>query len=69
MIRAGFMHYGLNRIEGTCMLGNTASARVMEKVGMRFAGILRPYVWAKDAFHDLKLDAILRADTQEFGGE
>ena len=64
VIRAGFMHYGLNRIEGTCMLGNVASARVMEKVGMRFEGLLRQYVWAKDAFHDLKLYAILRADTQ-----
>ena len=69
VIRAGFMHYGLNRIEGTCMLGNVASARVMEKVGMRFEGMLRQYVWAKDAFHDLKLYAILRADTRECGGE
>src|SRR2546421_4577020 len=55
VIRAGFMHYGLNRIEGTCMLGNVASARVMEKVGMRFEGILRQYVYVKDAFHDMKL--------------
>lgn len=30
VIRAGFTHYGLNRIAGTCMLGNGASARVME---------------------------------------
>src|SRR5438552_1700093 len=26
IIGAGFLHYGLNRIEGTCMLGNAASA-------------------------------------------
>jgi ribosomal-protein-alanine N-acetyltransferase len=64
VIRAGFTHYRLNRIEGTCMRGNAASARVMEKVGMRFEGILRQYVFAKNAFHDLKLDAILREDVQ-----
>src|SRR4029450_1906143 len=52
VIRAGFTHYSLNRIEGACMLGNVASARVMEKVGMRFEGILRQYVFAKNAFHD-----------------
>jgi ribosomal-protein-alanine N-acetyltransferase len=63
VIRAGFMYYGLNRIEGTCMLGKVASARVMEKVGMRCEGMLRQYIWAKDAFHDLKLYAILRMDT------
>jgi ribosomal-protein-alanine N-acetyltransferase len=64
VIRAGFTHYDLNRIEGTCMLGNVASARVMEKVGMRFEGILRQYVFAKQAFHDMKLYAILREDIQ-----
>jgi len=62
VIRAGFAHYDLNRIEGTCMLGNVASAQVMEKVGMHFEGILRQYVWAKGAFHDMKLYAILRED-------
>jgi ribosomal-protein-alanine N-acetyltransferase len=64
VIRAGFTHYGLNRIEGTCMLGNVASARVMEKVGMHCEGILRHYVFAKQAFHDMKLYAILREDMQ-----
>jgi ribosomal-protein-alanine N-acetyltransferase len=64
VIRAGFTHYDLNRIEGTCMLGNVASARVMEKVGMRYEGILRQYVLAKGAFHDMKLYAILHEDVQ-----
>jgi len=64
VIRAGFTHYGLNRIEGTCMLGNVASARVMEKVGMRCEGILRQNVLAKGAFHDMKLYAILRENVQ-----
>jgi len=66
VIRAGFTHYDLNRIEGTCMLGNVASARVMEKVGMRCEGILRHYVFAKNAFHDMKLYAILREDMWQY---
>jgi ribosomal-protein-alanine N-acetyltransferase len=64
VIQAGFTSYDLNRSEGTCMLGNVASARVMEKGGMRYEGILRQYVLAKGACRDRKLYAILREDVQ-----
>ena len=60
MIRFAFKRWNLNRIEGTCMLENTASARVMEKLGMTFEGILRKRSYAKSRFHDLKLYSILR---------
>jgi ribosomal-protein-alanine N-acetyltransferase len=67
VLGVGFTSYSLNRIEGTCMLDNVASARVMEKVGMRYEGILRQYVYAKHAFHDMKLYAILREDRWALG--
>ena len=60
MIRYAFKRWGLNRIEGTCMLDNIASARVMEKLGMKFEGVLRQHSYAKNRFHDLKLYSILR---------
>lgn len=60
VILFGFNQWGLNRIQGTCMIKNIASARVMEKVGMTFEGILRKYTYGKGRFHDLKLYSILR---------
>jgi ribosomal-protein-alanine N-acetyltransferase len=62
MIRFAFKRWRLNRIEGTCMLDNIASARVMEKLGMKFEGILRQHSFAKNRFHDLKLYSILRCE-------
>ena len=60
MIRFAFKKWNLHRIEGTCMLDNIASARVMEKAGMTFEGVLRQHSYAKNRFHDLKLYSILR---------
>ena len=60
VLQAGFMYWQLNRIEGTSMLANSASARVMEKAGMHFEGILRQYAFAKGTFHDMKLYAALQ---------
>lgn len=64
MIRFAFGRWGLNRMEGTCMLDNIASARVMEKLGMKFEGILRQHSYAKNRFHDLKLYSILRREVK-----
>ena len=64
IIRFAFEKWNLNRIEGTCMLDNMASARVMEKVDMKFEGILRQHSLAKNKFHDLKLYSILRNEIQ-----
>jgi ribosomal-protein-alanine N-acetyltransferase len=59
-IAFGFHVMMLNRIEALCMKENLASARVMEKSGMQFEGILREYAFVKGAYLDLKLYAILK---------
>lgn len=59
-IRFGFEEMDLNRVEARCLTENAASARVMEKCGMRFEGVLRQHLLAKGRFHDVKLHAILR---------
>ena len=64
VLRFGFEHWRLNRIEGTCMVENVASAHVMEKAGMTFEGILRKYAYAKRKFHDMKLYSILRDEIE-----
>ena len=53
---------GLNRVEGFCAADNLASAAVMQKVGMQQEGVLRDYLFQKDAFKDFILYAILKRD-------
>jgi [ribosomal protein S5]-alanine N-acetyltransferase len=62
LIAFGFRQMGLNRIQAMCDLPNIGSARVMEKVGMRFEGILREYFFEKGKYIDLKLYSILRSE-------
>lgn len=62
VIDFGFETLGLNRIEARCFVPNVASARVMEKAGMRFEGILREQIHAKGSFQDLKSYSVLRRD-------
>ena len=65
MLRFGFEQMNLNRIEARCKLANLGSARVMEKAGMSFEGVLREHQYAKGVFEDLKLYAILRREWQQ----
>lgn len=61
-IHYGFTGLGLNRIEARCRTDNIASARVMEKNGMRYEGTLREHVYYKGRFETVKIYAILRED-------
>ena len=60
MIDYGFGQLGYNRIEAMCFLDNPASARVMEKSGMKYEGILREYMFLKGEYKDLHVYSILR---------
>ncbi len=51
-----------NRIEGMCDVRNTASARVMEKCGMKREGLLRRKVCNKGEYVDVLLYAALKED-------
>jgi [ribosomal protein S5]-alanine N-acetyltransferase len=62
VIHFGFAVLGLNRIEARCKVENAASARVMEKSGMTFEGILRETSFSKGRFLDLKMYSILRRE-------
>ena len=60
-----FEELGLHRVQATCYIGNVASARVMEKAGMRREGVLRGYARKGDAFLDTAMYALLRADYEQ----
>ena len=62
VIKFGFEKMKLNRIEGTCLVENIASKRVLEKVGMTFEGILREQLLVKGAYQDLRIYSILRRE-------
>jgi [ribosomal protein S5]-alanine N-acetyltransferase len=62
VLRHAFVELQFNRIEAFCKPVNIGSARVLEKSGLRYEGILREREYIKGRFEDLKTYAILRAD-------
>ena len=46
----GFLTLDLHRVWGKCHVDNTASARVMEKLGMVREGLIREHVWLRDHY-------------------
>ncbi len=62
VIDLGFRHLRLHRIQASCFPENSASARVLDKVGMRYEGTLRQYMLIKGAYQDLKMYSVLRSD-------
>ena len=62
VIDFGFSHLGMNRIFARCRPENVASARVMEKVGMTYEGLLREHILVRGEFWDLQEYAILRKE-------
>jgi len=57
-----FTNTSLERIEARCALENTASQRVLEKVGFEREGMLRAYFRLRGRRVDNFLYALLRAD-------
>ena len=62
VLRFGFDMLSLHRIEARYMIGNDASRRVMEKVGMQFEGVRRDGIFVKGAYRDVGICAILSSE-------
>lgn len=62
IVHAGFSELGLQRIIATCDQRNKASARVMEKLGMRREGVFRQSKYIQGEWRDEFLYAILAAE-------
>ena len=58
----GFGQLNLNRIYAPHFLGNTASGRVLQKVGMTYEGRMREHYVRFDRFVDLELYGMLKRD-------
>ena len=62
VIGFGFEEMQLNRIQAICEVANIASARVMEKAGMQFEGVLRNYNQHDGKPLDMKMYSIIRKE-------
>lgn len=62
IIDYGFSKLELNRIEAHCIIGNKASARVLEKAGMKYEGTFREFTKIKGKFISAKFYAILKSE-------
>ncbi len=58
----GFETLDLNRIEALTMVENERSARLLRRLGFTEEAHLREYDYFKEAFHDMRLFALLRRE-------
>ena len=61
----GFEELKLHRIEARFIQGNERSRRVMEKVGMRFEGIMREGMRIKGNYLNIGICSILQSEWRE----
>ena len=67
MVRFGFQELELHRISAWCIAENTASARVLEKVGLRLEGRLREKRYFKGRWWDTLLYGLLKSEWRDSG--
>jgi ribosomal-protein-alanine N-acetyltransferase len=60
-----FENYDVNRIQAHHQSENTASGRIMQKIGMKLEGTHRQRIFAKGRFWDMVVYAILRDDWEK----
>ena len=59
MLNIGFTEMGLHRIFATCNPANSASIRVLEKLGLQYEGCLRSQKWCRQQWRDVAVYALL----------
>lgn len=64
MLKFGFEDLGLERIHANYFARNTASGKVMEKLGMQHEGTLRKDIKKWGKFEDIKIFGILKSEYQ-----
>ncbi|AOS63609.1 GNAT family N-acetyltransferase [Actinoalloteichus hymeniacidonis] len=62
LLQFGFGSLRLQRVSATCHPGNVASARVLEKSGMRFTERLTSHLFVRGAWRDSLVFAAVRQD-------
>lgn len=60
VVEYGFTVLDINRIEAEVMQGNTASERVLEKLGFTREGVLRQWMLWDDNYYDMSMYSLLK---------
>jgi ribosomal-protein-alanine N-acetyltransferase len=60
-----FQNYEVERVQAHCFAENTASYRVLEKLGLAAEGTHRSALFHRDRFWDLKMFAVLRNEWKQ----
>ncbi len=60
LIDFSFKHFAMNRLQCSCKEENTQSARVMEKLGMKYEGVLRSFLYLKGEHWNIKMYSQLK---------
>jgi len=68
VVAYGFAKLGLLRIYASCFPENTASTRVLKKLGMQHEGRQRSHICKWGTLHDLDLYGLLRDDKESSKG-
>lgn len=68
LVRFGFEHLRLRRISATCHPDNHASARVLQKAGLRYEDRMHSHLYARGPWRDSLLDAIGGSDCDVVNG-
>lgn len=64
VVKYGFEHFQLERMEALIELTNVPSQKLVEKQGFQKEGLLRHYEFANGKFEDLYMYSILKEDLQ-----
>ncbi len=65
MVELAFLELNMERVGGMCMDVNSASAKVMEKLGMRYEGTLRNYFYKENNWVSARNYSILKKEFAE----
>ncbi|MEU4805512.1 GNAT family protein [Actinosynnema sp. NPDC023587] len=69
LLEFGFERLRLRRVSATCHPDNHASARVLEKAGLRFEGRMRGHLLIRGTWHDSLLYAAVEGDRAAVEGD
>ena len=67
LVKFGFDELRAHRLWAHVFLGNTASERLLQKLGFRYEGCTLKSFFVRDAWHDLQTFAMLRSEWEKAG--
>lgn len=66
VLQYGFDELGLHRIEARYIIGNDASRRVMEKLGMKWEGVKRGSLYLRGEYLDVGVCSVINGEFRRF---